>query len=153
LRSGTLNVPAIVGFGKAAAIAGDEMVVEMSRTSSLRDTLENTLTSLIDDTKVNGDRNMRLPHNLNVTFRGVNAERLIMEMKDIAVSTGSACSSATAEPSHVLRAIGMNDRDILSSIRFGLGRFTTGEEIDYTINRVVQSVQVLRGKALQFAHS
>jgi cysteine desulfurase len=76
-----------------------------------------------------------------------------MEMKDIAVSTGSACSSATAEPSHVLRAIGMNDRDILSSIRFGLGRFTTGEEIDYTINRVVQSVQVLRGKAMQFAHS
>lgn len=153
IRSGTLNVPSIVGFGKAAAIAGEEMGPEMGRISSLRDRLENGIVSQIGDTSINGDRNSRLPHNANMTFRGMNADRLIMEMKDIAVSTGSACSSALAEPSHVLKAIGLSDEDVLSSIRFGLGRFTTEEEIDYTINRVAQSVQVLREKAMQFAHS
>ena len=152
-RSGTLNVPAIVGFGKAAAIAGDEMNLEGERVSSLRDCLEEGILSQTDDIEVNGDRSARLPHNLNMTFRGINAERLVMEIKDIAVSTGSACSSATAEPSHVLRAIGLSDQDVFSSVRFGLGRFTTQEEIDYTINRVAKSVQVLRGKAMQFAHS
>lgn len=152
LRSGTLNVPAIVGFGKAAAIAGEVMSTEMVRISVLRDRLEDGILSQIDDANINGDRNIRLPHNLNITLRGMNADRLIMEMKDIAVSTGSACSSSLAEPSHVLKAIGLSDEAVLSSIRFGLGRFTTDEEIDYTINRVVQSVQVLRGKSMQFAH-
>ncbi len=153
MRSGTLNVPAIVGFGKAAALAQVEMTSESTRISALRDKLEEGITSQLDDTVVNGNLNVRLPNTTNFMFRGLNADRLIMDMKDIAVSTGSACSSASPEPSHVLRGIGLNDEDVFSSVRFGLGRFTTEEEIDYTINRVVQNVKAIREKSLQLAHS
>ncbi len=151
-RSGTLNVPAIVGFGMAAVLAQREMEAEGARLSVLRDRLEGEITSRLEDIGVNGDRTNRLPHNTNLTFRGVHADRLIMDIKDIAVSSGSACSSASPEPSHVLRALGMNDEDVLSSIRFGLGRFTMDEEIEYTIGRVVQSVKAAREKSLQPAH-
>jgi cysteine desulfurase len=153
LRSGTLNVPAIVGFGSAAALSREEMHKEAKRVSTLRDSLEEALTSQLDDVIVNGNVSGRLPQNLNITFRGVNADRLIMDMKDIGVSTGSACSSASPEPSHVLRAIGLTDEDVRSSVRFGLGRFTTEEEIDYTINKVVKTVRAIRETAVQFAHS
>lgn len=153
LRSGTLNVPAIVGFGRASAIALEEMTDESRRISTLRDLLEEGLTSQLDDVSVNGNGAGRLSNNLNMTFRGVNADRLIMDMKDIAVSTGSACSSASPEPSHVLRAIGLSDEDVRSSIRFGLGRFTTKEEISYTIDKVVKTVRAIRETAVQFAHS
>lgn len=153
LRSGTLNVPAIVGFGMAATLAEREMVQDGTLLSTLRDKLEAEITSQLGDIGVNGDVNSRLPHNSNIIFRGVPADRLIMDMKDIAVSTGSACSSASPEPSHVLRAIGISHEDVLSSIRFGLGRFTTGEEIEYTINKVTQAVRMIRERSLQLVHS
>lgn len=153
MRSGTLNVPAIVGFGKAAGLAQAETTLEATRISALRDRLEKGITSQLDDTIVNGNLDTRLTNTTNITFRGVKADRLIMDMKDIAVSTGSACSSASVELSHVLRGIGLSDEDVLSSIRFGLGRFTTEEEIDYTINRVVQNVKAIREKSLQLTHS
>lgn len=152
MRSGTLNVPAIVGFGKAAALAQENMSMEPKRVAAFRDELESGITSQLDEVMVNGNQAHRLPNNSNMTFKGVNADRLILDMKDIAVSSGSACSSASPEPSHVLRAIGLGDEDVLSSIRFGLGRFTTAEEIDYTINRVVQTVKAAREKLLQLAH-
>jgi cysteine desulfurase len=153
MRSGTLNVPAIVGFGKAAAVARAELISDMTRVSSLRNVLEEGILSQLDNAAVNGNADTRLPNNTNMMFRGVMADRLIMDMKDIAVSTGSACSSAFPEPSHVLRAVGLNDEDVLSSIRFGLGKYTTREEIGYTINRVVQTVKAIREKSLQPAHS
>ncbi len=146
-RSGTLNVPAIVGFGKAAAIGQEEMPVEMGRVSILRDMLEAGITSQLNSTTVNGHATQRLPNNSNITFSGIKADRLIMDMKDIAVSTGSACSSASPEPSHVLRATGLRDEDVLSSIRFGLGRFTTAEEIEYTIKKVVETVRTIRERS------
>jgi cysteine desulfurase len=153
LRSGTLNVPDIVGFGKAAGLALEEMAQEATRIAELRNMLQDMLASRLDDVFVNGHRTTRLPNNLNIGFRGVRADRLIMDMKDIAVSTGSACSSASPEPSHVLRALGLNDEDIRSCVRFGLGRFTTREEIDYTINKVVAAVRRIRESAVQFANS
>jgi cysteine desulfurase len=153
LRSGTLNVPAIVGFGMAAALAREEMEKESAHVSNLRNRLEEGITAQLDEVGINGSITLRLPHNSNMTFRGVGADRLIMDMRDIAVSTGSACSSASPEPSHVLRAIGLGDKDVLSSVRFGLGRFTTEEEIEYTINKVVQTVRVIRERSLQPAHS
>jgi cysteine desulfurase len=153
MRSGTPNVPAIVGFGKAAAVAQTEMTSDMTRVSSLRNALEEGILSQLDNAIVNGNPDTRLPNNTNIVFHGVKADRLIMDMKDIAVSTGSACSSASPEPSHVLRAVGLSDEDVFSSVRFGLGRYTTEEEIDYTINRVVQTVKAIREKSLQPAHS
>jgi len=152
LRSGTLNVPGIAGFGMAAELARQEMAGESIRLASLRDVLEEGIVSQLGDVTVNGDRKSRLPHNANMTFPGVKADRLIIGMKDIAVSTGSACSSAAQEPSHVLRAIGRTGEEVLSSVRFGLGRFTTAEEIQFTINRVVQTVQTVRARTLQPAH-
>ena len=150
LRSGTLNVPAIVGFGAAAEITRREMTQESSRIAELRDGLVNGITSQLEGTWVNGHPTDRLPNNANITFAGVKADKLMMDMKDIAVSSGSACSSASPEPSHVLTAIGLNKEDVLSSIRFGLGRFTTPEEIDYTIGRVVDVVKAARKKMLQY---
>lgn len=144
LRSGTVNVPGIVGFGAAAEIASREMTAEAVRVSGLRDRLQRMLIAEIDDVLVNGHPTDRLPNNLNMTFRGVKADRLMMDMKDIAVSSGSACSSSAPEPSHVLQAIGMTREDVLASLRFGLGRFTTDEEIDYTIGRVVEAVKTAR---------
>lgn len=148
-RSGTLNVPAIVGFGKAAEIARGEMERDRVRIAALRSMLEDGIRARLDDVSVNGHSTERLPNNTNLTFHGVQADRLIMDMKDIAVSTGSACSSSLPEPSHVLRAIGLTDDDVLSSIRFGLGRFTSADEIEYTIHRVVQTVKTIREKSLQ----
>jgi cysteine desulfurase len=150
LRSGTLNVPAIVGFGAAAEIAGREMRQEALRIAELRDRLENGITSQLDETWVNGHPTERLPNNVNITFAGVKADRLMMDMKEIAVSSGSACSSASPEPSHVLTAIGLRKEDVLSSIRFGLGRFTTDEEIEYAIGRVVETVRAARKKMSQY---
>jgi len=150
LRSGTLNVPAIVGFGKACEIAETEMAGESARVGGLRDRLINGITSRIDDVSVNGHPTARLPNNANLAFAHVNADRLMMDMKDIAVSTGSACSSASPEASHVLKAIGLSDESIQSSLRFGLGRFTTEEEVDYVIQRIADAVKAERAKVLRY---
>jgi len=144
LRSGTLNVPAIVGFGAACALAADEMEAESSRVGKLRDRLLAHLTAGLDGVRVNGSVAHRLPGNLNLGFAGVDAEALLMSLPEIALSTGSACSSASVEPSHVLRALGLSDAKARSSVRFGLGRFNTEEEIDYAAGRIVEAVAKLR---------
>jgi cysteine desulfurase len=144
MRSGTLNVPAIVGFGEACALCGAEMVAEGVRLGGLRDRLLEQLTGALEAVTVNGSLEHRLPGNLNVSFAGVNAEALLMNLPEVALSTGSACSSATAEPSHVLRALGIGEDLARSSVRFGLGRFNTAEEIDFVARRVIESVQRLR---------
>jgi cysteine desulfurase len=145
-RSGTLNVPAIVGFGEACAICGAEMPEEAVRLASFRDRLKCALESALDGTRVNGSVEQRLPGNLNMSFEEVDAEALLANMPEIALSTGSACSSATVEPSHVLRAMGLGET-ARSAVRFGLGRFTTEEEIDYVAGRVVETVRKLRALA------
>jgi cysteine desulfurase len=145
LRSGTLNVPGIVGFGKAAAICAAEVEEEAGRVERLRGRLLARLRDL-DGVSVNGSLERRLPHNLNVGFERVEAEGLLMSLGDIAVSTGSACASASAAPSHVLTAIGVQPDVARASLRFGLGRFTTEEEIDLAAERVVKAVTHLRGK-------
>lgn len=143
-RSGTLNVPAIVGFGEACAIAAAEMEEEWARVGALRDRLERQLASGLEAVRVNGSIERRLAGNLNVSFAGVNAETLLMNLPEVALSTGSACSSAVAEASHVLRALGLDEGLARSSVRFGLGRFNTEEEIDFVAGRVVESVKRLR---------
>jgi cysteine desulfurase len=147
MRSGTLNVPGIVGFGEACAIADVEMAAERDRLRGLRDRLLAALKADIEGLRVNGSMEHRLPGNLNVSFSGIDAEALLMSLPDIALSTGSACSSATVEPSHVLRAIGVSSDLAHGSVRFGLGRFNTEEEIDYTTSRVVEAVKRLRALA------
>lgn len=149
LRSGTLNVPGIVGFGEACALAARELEQEARRTGALRDRLLERLRLELgpEGFRVNGALEPRLPNNLNVSFRGVEGESLIMGMRDVAVSSGSACTSASAEPSHVLAALGLTPDEAHSSIRFGLGRFTTEEEIDYAAARVVETVRWLRARA------
>ena len=147
LRSGTLNAPAVVGFGEAARIAREEMAEEAPRVRALRDRLVNGIIDRLDRVRVNGHPVNRLPNNASMTFEGTRADRIMMDMKDIAVSAGSACSSASPEPSHVLRAIGLPDNLVLATIRFGLGRFTTEDEIAYTIDRVVGTVQRARSHA------
>ncbi len=144
MRSGTLNVPGIVGFGVACEVAGKEMVAEAKRLVNLREQLKNGILGELNEVYVNGHPTNRLPGNLNMSFAYVEGESLIMALKEIAVSTGSACTSASLEPSYVLRAIGMDDELAHTSIRFGLGRFNTAEEVGYTINRVVQEVRRLR---------
>jgi cysteine desulfurase len=144
MRSGTLNVPAIVAFGEACAIAGREMDGEAARLAGLRDRLRERLLGELDGVHVNGSLEHRLPGNLNLSFEGVDGEALLMSLPDVALSTGSACTSATVEPSFVLRAIGVSESLAHSSLRFGLGRFTTEEEIDYAAGRVVESVEKLR---------
>ncbi len=144
LRAGTLNVPGIVGFGEACRIAKLEMAEESKRVGRLRDKLENSLLAEIPDIWINGDRQNRLPNTTNIGFRGVDARTLIRDMHDIAVSTKSACSSGQPGPSHVLKAIGLTDDEAYSCIRFSLGRFTTEQEIDYAIAKVVASVRKLR---------
>jgi cysteine desulfurase len=146
MRSGTLNVPGAVGFGEAARIAQAELSTESARMARLRDRLENGILSDVDDAYRNGHPTERLPNNTNITFKCAEADKVMMAMKDIAVSSGSACSSAEAEPSHVLRAIGLSDEDAKCSLRFGLGRFTTEQEIDYVIERVKETVQSVREK-------
>ncbi|HYW46871.1 MAG TPA: IscS subfamily cysteine desulfurase [Bryobacteraceae bacterium] len=144
LRSGTLNVPAIVGFGEACAICSREMQAESDRLRALRDRLEALLEAGLSDVHVNGSMEHRLPGNLNMSFAGVDGEALLMSLPDVALSTGSACTSATVEPSHVLRALGVPAGLAHSSLRFGLGRFNTEEEIDSVARRVVESVNKLR---------
>ena len=144
MRSGTLNVPGIVGFGKACEICMNEMEEETRKISALRDKLENALTT-VEESYVNGSRQYRLPHVTNISFKYVEGEGLLMGFnKDIAVSSGSACTSASLEPSYVLKALGLGDDLAHSSLRFGLGRFTTEDQIDYTIEAVTKTVNKLR---------
>lgn len=144
MRSGTLNVPGIVGFGKACELARNEMAADAERLSKLRDKLENALLKL-EEAYVNGSKEHRLPHVSNISFKYVEGEGLMMGFnKNIALSSGSACTSASLEPSYVLKALGLGDDLAHSSLRFGLGRFTTEEQIDYTIEQVTNTVLKLR---------
>ncbi len=144
MRSGTLNVPGIVGFGKAAELCRTEMANDTARLKGLRDRLNEKLHEGLDEIYINGSMEHRLPHNLNISFAYVEGESLLMGINDIAVSSGSACTSATLEPSYVLKALGMGDDLAHSSIRFGLGRFNTKEEVDYTADRLIEVVRKLR---------
>jgi cysteine desulfurase len=144
MRSGTLNVPGIVGLGAACEIAGKEMPEESHRLLQLRSKLEAGIFERLDEVYVNGHPTERLPGNLNVSFAYVEGESLLMGINDIAVSSGSACTSATLEPSYVIRALGINEELAHSSIRFGLGRFNTEEEVDYVTERVSNEVKRLR---------
>jgi cysteine desulfurase len=144
LRSGTLNVPGIVGLGRAAAICRSEMAAESARLSGLRDRLLDGLRSGLDGVRVNGSLAHRLPHNLHVSFEAIEGEALLMALGDLAVSTGSACSSGSQAPSHVLVAIGAVGENAGASIRFGLGRTTTDADIDFAIDRVATVVKSLR---------
>ncbi len=143
MRSGTLNVPGIVGFGKAAEIALADMASDTERIIKMRDRLENALLTL-EESYLNGSKEHRLPHTSNISFKYVEGEGLMMAIKDIAVSSGSACTSASLEPSYVLKSLGLDDELAHSSLRFGLSRFTTDEEIDFTINCVSDAVNRLR---------
>jgi cysteine desulfurase len=144
MRSGTLNVPGIVGLGMACKIAEKEMLAEAERLAALREQLKNGILNQLDEVYINGHATKRLPGNMNMSFAYVEGESLLMALKDIAVSTGSACTSASLEPSYVLRALGLDDELAHTSIRFGLGRFNTAEEVSYTVDRVVQEVRRLR---------
>ncbi len=144
MRSGTLPVPLIVGFGKACELCEQEMVQETARLIAMRDRLEASIMKALEETYLNGHPTSRLPGNLNISFAYVEGESLLMGMKDIALSSGSACTSATLEPSYVLRALGVGTELAHSSIRFGLGRFNTDDEIDYTIKKVIEIVTKLR---------
>jgi cysteine desulfurase len=144
MRSGTLNVPGIVGFGKAAELAETELAEESAHTFNLRERLRTTLEANLDEVFVNGDLERRVPGNLNMSFAYVEGESLLMGIDDIAVSSGSACTSASLEPSYVLKAMGVGDELAHTSIRFGVGRFNTTEEIDYVAKRVTETVQRLR---------
>lgn len=144
MRSGTLNVPGIVGFGKACEICREEMASDAERISKLRDKLENALLK-VEEAYLNGDKVHRLPHVTNISFKYVEGEGLMMGFnKNIALSSGSACTSASLEPSYVLKALGLGDDLAHSSLRFGLGRYTTEEQVDYTIEQVTNTVNKLR---------
>jgi cysteine desulfurase len=143
-RSGTLNVPGIVGLGAAAAIAREEMAGETVRLKTLRDTLLARLQAALTGIRVNGSMEHRLPGNLNVSFAGVDGETLLMSLPDLALSTSSACNSGAMEASSVVRALGATAAEAQASVRFGLGRFTTAEEIDYASARVIEVVSRLR---------
>jgi cysteine desulfurase len=144
MRSGTLNVPGIVGFGKAAELCRLEMASDSVRLSKLRDRLNEKLHQNLDEIYINGSQEHRLPHNLNISFAYVEGESLLMGINDVAVSSGSACTSASLEPSYVLKALGAGDDLAHSSIRFGLGRWTTDEEIDYVVEKLTSVVRRLR---------
>ena len=144
MRSGTLNVPGIVGLGEACELCNKEMADEAMRLGYLRDKLKNRIFESLDEVYINGSMASRLPHNLNVSFAYVEGESLLMGINDVAVSSGSACTSATLEPSYVLKALGAGDDLAHSSIRFGLGRFTTEEEIDYVADKIIDVVKKLR---------
>jgi len=143
MRSGTLNVPGIVGFGKAAELARLEMQSDTERIIKMRDRLENSLL-MLEESYLNGSKEHRLPHTTNISFKYVEGEGLMMAIKDIAVSSGSACTSASLEPSYVLKSLGLDDELAHSSLRFGLSRYTTDEEIDFTIKCVTDAVNRLR---------
>ena len=144
MRSGTLNVPGIVGLGAAAELCMKEMAEESKRMSYLRDKLKDRILASLDEVYINGTMEHRLPHNLNISFAYVEGESLLMGINEIAVSSGSACTSATLEPSYVLKALGAGDDLAHSSIRFGLGRFNTEEEVDYVAAKVIDVVLKLR---------
>jgi cysteine desulfurase len=144
MRSGTLNVTGIVGLGKACELCQQEMAEEGARLGKLRDRLKAGLEAKLDEVYINGSLEQRLPNNLNMSFAYVEGESLLMGINDVAVSSGSACTSATLEPSYVLKALGVGEDLAHTSIRFGLGRFTTEEEVDYVIDKMVQVVTKLR---------
>jgi cysteine desulfurase len=144
MRSGTLPVPSIVGFGKAAELCEQEMAVESKRMATMRDRLQTMIMEKLDECYLNGHPTDRLPNNLNISFAYVEGEALLMGVKEIALSSGSACTSATLEPSYVLRALGVGSDLAHSSIRFGLGRFNTDAEVDYTAKRMIEAVTRLR---------
>jgi cysteine desulfurase len=144
MRSGTLNVPGIVGFGKACEVAQQMMPEEMPRLAYLRDKLKAAIESKLDEVFLNGHPTERLPNNLNISFAYVEGESLLMGLDDVAVSSGSACTSATLEPSYVLKALGVGEDLAHTSIRFGLGRFNTEEEVDYVADKVISNVNRLR---------
>jgi len=144
MRSGTLNVPGIVGFGKAAELCRQELADEGTRVLALRERLRKGIEARVPHTAVNGSIDHRLPGNLNISFAFVEGEAMMMALKDVAVSSGSACTSASLEPSYVLRALGIAEDMAHTSIRFGLGRFTTEEEVDYVVDLVAAKVKKLR---------
>jgi len=144
MRSGTLNVPGIVGLGKAAELCQQEMPTESKRMTALRERLKDHIFSKLDEVYINGSMTHRLPNNLNISFAFVEGESLLMGINDVAVSSGSACTSATLEPSYVLKALGVGEDLAHTSIRFGLGRFNNEEEVDYVANRVIEVVNRLR---------
>jgi cysteine desulfurase len=144
MRSGTLNVTGIVGLGKACELCQQEMAAESAKLSKLRDRLKDSIMTRLDEVYINGSIEHRLPHNINISFAYVEGESLLMGINDIAVSSGSACTSATLEPSYVLKALGVGEDLAHTSIRFGLGRFNTEEEVDYVADRVVETVKRLR---------
>jgi len=144
MRSGTLNVPGIAGFGKAAQIAREDLDKEIAEMFRMRERLRATLERELDEVYINGDLEQRLPGNLNMSFAYVEGESLLMGIHDIAVSSGSACTSASLEPSYVLKALGVGEDLAHTSIRFGIGRFNTDEEVDYVANRVIETVLRLR---------
>ena len=144
MRSGTLPVPLIVGFGRACELCEQEMTAEGVRLAAMRDHLHANITKTLEDVYLNGHPTERLPNNLNVSFAYVEGESLLMGVKEIALSSGSACTSATLEPSYVLRALGVGAELAHSSIRFGLGRFTVVEEVDYAAKRIIETVNKLR---------
>ncbi|MER3422352.1 MAG: IscS subfamily cysteine desulfurase [Nitrospiraceae bacterium] len=144
MRSGTLPVPLIVGFGKAIELCEQEMPAESKRLAAMRDRLQTGIMGNLEEVYLNGHPTQRLPNNLNLSFAYVEGESLLMGVKEIALSSGSACTSATLEPSYVLRALGVGSDLAHSSIRFGLGRFNTDEEVDYTIKRIIEVVTKLR---------
>jgi cysteine desulfurase len=146
-RSGTLNVPAIVGFGVACQIAMAEMETEAARVAQLRNRLQTRLLAELDGIQVNGSQEHRLAGNLNLSFQSVDAAALLTMLPDLALSTGSACSSANPEPSHVLKALGLSEKAARASVRFGLGRFTTAEEVDFAVGRVIEAVRKLRAES------
>jgi cysteine desulfurase len=144
VRSGTLNVPGIVGLGEACALSAREASAEISRLTDLRGRLRDGLLARVDQVRLNGPWERRLPGNLHLSFAHVEGESLLMGLRDVALSSGSACTSATLEPSHVLRAIGVPDELAHNSLRFGLGRFNTADDVDFVIERVAEEVARLR---------
>jgi cysteine desulfurase len=151
MRSGTLPVPLLVGFGTACVLCQSEMSAEAQRLTALRERLRQGIQERVDGTHLNGHPTERLPGNLNLSFAGVRGEALLMALRDVAVSSGSACTSADPEPSYVLRAVGLSEELAHSSLRFGLGRFTTAEEIEFVIDEVVRQVERLRALSPEFA--
>jgi len=144
MRSGTLNVPGIVGLGKACELCYQEMAEESKRLTYLRDKMIREITTQLPDAYVNGHPTQRLPHNVNISYAYVEGESLLMGLKEVALSSGSACTSASLEPSYVLKSLGVGDELAHSSIRYGLGRFNTEEEVDYVIARTIETVNRLR---------
>ena len=144
MRSGTLNVPGIVGFGQSLRALPSGNGAGKRKLFRLRERLREAIMSRLDETFINGSMKHRLPHNINISFAYVEGESLLMGINDIAVSSGSACTSATLEPSYVLKALGVGEDLAHTSIRFGLGRFNTEEEVDYVADRVVETVSRLR---------